>query len=215
MLNSQIQNTALNFLRSFDLVIWDFDGVIKDSVAVKGDIYANLFPHATSLVRRQILNHHYMNGGLSRHEKIPLYMGWCGIPVTSTNIQEFLVAFSRQSVVQVVNSPWIPGVKEYLRSNIIKQRFYVVSATPLCELNQIIEKLKIDNCFVGTYGSPCPKKVAITKILDQEKAIPSDAVFVGDSQLDYEAASACGVPFFLRGEANIKIASTHNLANFL
>jgi phosphoglycolate phosphatase-like HAD superfamily hydrolase len=210
------ESSALKLLRSSRLVIWDFDGVIKDSVSAKGNIFADIFSNATSQTRQRILDHHHRNGGVSRYVKIPLYMSWCNIPETNENRDRLFSLFARQSFESVVNAPWIEGVQEYLRINEKKQRFYLVTATPVKEIQQIIAALDIDTCFLGAFGSPLQKKEAILSILDKEKGLKrSDSVFIGDSEVDYEAATACGVPFILRGEANGKIPAVHSLSNFL
>ena len=207
-------SAALKFLSSAKLVIWDFDGVIKDSVSAKGSIFADIFSGATPQIRQRILDHHDRNGGLSRYAKIPLYMKWCGIAETGENIDKYLALFSSQSIHRVIASPWIEGVENYLKYHSKSQKYYLVSATPADELKHIIEKLGINDCFFGIFGSPVPKKEAILMILEQECVKPTDAIFIGDSQIDYESATACGVPFVLRGQPCTLISSIGSISNF-
>ena len=195
--------------------MWDFDGVIKDSVEVKGSIFADIFPSAPQQIREKILRHHSCNGGLSRYKKIPLYMMWCRIPESRENIKKYLVSFSSQSIDKVVSSAWVEGVESHLKTFSKSQRFYIVSATPADELTHIVEKLRINDCFLGIFGSPASKKQIILEILNQETAAPSDAVFIGDSQIDHDSAAACGVPFILRGQPGITISSAYSLETFL
>jgi len=201
-------------ISSAKLVIWDFDGVIKDSVSVKGSIFVDIFQDANAQTRQRILDHHRRNGGLSRYKKIPLYMKWCGIPETDENIDKYLALFSSQSTRKVIASPWIEGADNYLKSHAKLQKFYLVSATPADEIEYILEKLEISDCFLGAFGSPVSKKEAISMILNQESMTPADALFIGDSQIDSESASECGVPFVLRGKPCTGISSTYSLDNF-
>ena len=54
-------------------IIFDFDGVIKDSVDIKTNAFAEIFSkYGTSIVDK-VLDHHKMNGGISRFEKIKHY----------------------------------------------------------------------------------------------------------------------------------------------
>ena len=207
-------NEALGLLKSSKLVMWDFDGVIKDSVSVKGTIFADIFPGAAPQVRKKILDHHNRNGGLSRYKKIPLYMRWCGIPETEKNISDHIAMFSSQSIQRVVDSPWIEGALNHLRHYSRLQKFYLVSATPIDELMQITMRLNIDNCFLGIFGFPTSKKEAILTILTQERASPTDAIFIGDSLIDYESASACGVPFIFRGQPSASIVPSYRISDF-
>ena len=63
----------------YDLIFWDFDGVIKESVSVKTDAYLELFRPYGSDVCKQVKNHHLANGGMSRFDKIPLYLKWADL----------------------------------------------------------------------------------------------------------------------------------------
>ena len=58
----------------YDLIFWDFDGVIKESVSVKTDAYVELFSLYGSDICKQVRKHHLANGGMSRYDKIPLYL---------------------------------------------------------------------------------------------------------------------------------------------
>ena len=59
-------------------IFWDFDGVIKDSVSLKSDAFSELFSSSDKAVVNKINEHHELNGGVSRYEKIPLYLEWSG-----------------------------------------------------------------------------------------------------------------------------------------
>ena len=56
-------------------IIFDFDGVIAESVQVKSDAFAELYkPYGTEIVKK-VVEHHEANGGMSRYEKIRFYHG--------------------------------------------------------------------------------------------------------------------------------------------
>ena len=57
---------------------WDFDGVIKESHTVKTDLFTSLFQGEDSKLIERVAKHHKENGGLSRHEKLPIYLKWLG-----------------------------------------------------------------------------------------------------------------------------------------
>ena len=46
------------------LVFWDFDGVIKDSLEVKGKVFSQLFQMASPELISRIIAHHAANGGM-------------------------------------------------------------------------------------------------------------------------------------------------------
>ena len=57
------------------IIFWDFDGVIKDSVQIKSKAFGNLFAQFGNIISKRVIEHHESNGGMSRFEKIPIYLG--------------------------------------------------------------------------------------------------------------------------------------------
>ena len=112
------------------LIFWDFDGVIKDSVNVKTEAYTSLFLPYGHEVATRVRQHHEVNGGVSRFDKIPLYLLWAGELATPERIDEFCTRFSLLVLQKVIDSPWVPGVREYLLLNSGIQYFVLVTATP-------------------------------------------------------------------------------------
>jgi phosphoglycolate phosphatase-like HAD superfamily hydrolase len=188
-------NQALN---SAEVLFWDFDGVIKDSVNVKSMAFEQLFlPFGKSIADRVRL-HHECNGGVSRYDKIPIYLAWAGEAVNDSNIQKFCDRFS--SIVQqaVIDSPWVPGVREYLEANFRRQRFVLVTATPQAEITKILTELNLLYCFTKVYGAPKPKSEAVRECLLQWKYSQEQAILIGDSRSDRDAAEVNGIRFLLR-----------------
>ena len=54
-------------------IIFDFDGVIAESVQVKTDAFAALYASYGADNVSKVVEHHEANGGMSRFEKIRLY----------------------------------------------------------------------------------------------------------------------------------------------
>ena len=77
-----------------EVIFWDFDGVIKDSVEVKSIAFEKLFSDYDQNLADRVREHHERNGGVSRFEKIPLYLSWSNEVVTRKKIQEFSNRFS-------------------------------------------------------------------------------------------------------------------------
>jgi phosphoglycolate phosphatase-like HAD superfamily hydrolase len=185
-------------LRAARVVFWDFDGVIKDSVEVKSVGFEQLFsPYGTAVVE-QIRRHHETHGGMSRYEKIPLYLGWAGEVATKAKVKDFCDRFSRLVFKAVIDSPWVPGVREYLRKEFARQSFVLLTATPQEEIEGILSALDIAHCFERVCGAPSPKAIAIADILRSRHYAAEDALVIGDSESDLQAAEANGVGFLLR-----------------
>jgi phosphoglycolate phosphatase-like HAD superfamily hydrolase len=190
-------------------VFWDFDGVIKESVGVKTAAYVQLFGHTAELAAR-VRTHHELNGGVSRFEKIPLYLGWGGQALTAAAIEAHCAAFAGAVRQAVIDAPWVPGVREYLAAHHERQRFVLVTATPQAEMIDILDALHIGAWFREVHGAPTPKAAAVVGVLRRWRCAPQEAVFVGDARSDYQAASDGGIDFLLRRTAlNGELQKTH------
>ena len=185
-------------IRDKRIVFWDFDGVIKDSVEVKTKAFEALFLPFGSYVADKVVSHHKSNGGLSRFEKIPLYMDWAGLAVEERAVQEFCDSFSLTVKQAVIDSPWVPGVLDCLKQNYKDKIFILTTATPQPEIEEIIDRLAIRHYFQAIFGAPVPKSEAINISLARESCSQQQAVIIGDSESDLLAAKAGGILFLLR-----------------
>ena len=180
------------------LVFWDFDGVVKDSVTVKSSAFQKLFLPFGIDVANRVLQHHEANGGVSRYKKIPVYLKWAGEVASADQVQDFCDRFSNLTQKAVIDSPWVPGVQEYLQAHHARQRFVIVTATPKEEAEKILDALEISHCFREVHGAPASKDSAIRDVLERWQCPPSQALVVGDSETDLYAAEMNKVTFLLR-----------------
>ena len=185
-------------LQSVSIVFWDFDGVIKDSVRVKSLAFEHLFlPYGRNIAARTV-QHHEAHSGISRYEKIPIYLRWAGEPAGPDQIQDFCQRFSQLVRQAVIDAAWVPGVREYLHAYHARQRFVLVTATPQEEIQQILHALALARCFREVHGAPTPKATAIRDVLLRQKCPPEQALVVGDSESDLEAAKENQLDCLLR-----------------
>ena len=77
----------------------------------------------------------------------------------------------------------------------------MVSATPQGELDEILHKLDLTQCFSRIYGAPTRKKDAVRMALAERGLEPGNCLMIGDALADLEAAEANAVPFLLRRHA--------------
>ena len=185
-------------LKAASVVFWDFDGVIKDSVTVKSVAFEKLFLPYGKTVADRVREHHEAHGGVSRHEKMPIYLRWACEPATTHQVNDFCERFSQLVLQAVVDSPWVPGVREYLDAGHAGQRFVLLTATPHGEIKQILHRLGILHCFLEVFGAPTPKADAISDVLRRWQCLPEQALVVGDSDTDFKAAESNQVAFLLR-----------------
>lgn len=175
-------------------VYWDFDGVIKNSNMAKEEAFLDLFPEASSAIKAKIRDHHRANGGLSRFEKIPLYMTWVG--QINQDPSELFRQFGANVLKNVVDSDYIAGALELLESNSESGKYqFLVTATPSSEIQIILEQLSIKSLFSKIVGAPVSKLEAVDILMKTYGAKACDSVFIGDSLHDYIAASHYGIEF--------------------
>jgi phosphoglycolate phosphatase-like HAD superfamily hydrolase len=199
-------------MREYKFIFWDFDGVIKESVNVKTMAYYSLFEKYGHDIASKVKAHHLENGGISRYEKIPIYLEWSGIIPNRDLVCQLCEEFSKLVCRQVIDSPWVPGVKKYLFNNSFKQKFILVSATPQKEIEFILSELKLTNCFLNIYGSPMNKEEAIFETIAKYNLQKNDCLMIGDATSDLEAANKNNIDFlFRKHEFNIKIFKEYNL----
>jgi len=180
-------------------VVFDFDGVLAESVDVKTRAYALLFQDEGEDVVRQVVDFHLKNGGVSRFEKFRFYYSdILHRPLSEERFQELCVQFSCLVVDEVVASPWVDGAKEFLARNEKKYTFAIVSGTPEDELKEIVQRREMDHFFGSVRGSPKDKVTLLGEVMDEYKLKPEEMVFVGDAETDWHAARKTGVPFLWR-----------------
>jgi len=184
-------------LDKFELIFWDFDGVVKESVSVKTDAFVELFRPYGKDVCSRVRRHHCANGGISRYTKIPLYLSWSKIETTHEKVDEFCSKFSEIVTDNVINSPWVPGVESLLRKNTDK-KFILVSATPQKELEDICRALELTHIFYKIFGSPANKSDVIKSVIDSTDTQYKKCLMIGDSLTDYNAAKNSNISFLLR-----------------
>jgi len=189
---------TLDLIKKSTTVFWDFDGVIKESVEVKSDAFEQLFISFGKDIAKKVRNHHEENGGISRFDKLPIYLDWAEQPLSERLITKYAENFSQLVKQRVVDSPWVAGVLDYLQNNYKKQQFFLVTATPQKEIDDILSQLDIVKYFKQVVGSPTSKIKAIKILLKRYNINSQKAIMVGDSVSDYESAKSNHVAFILR-----------------
>ena len=185
-------------MRDRRVLFWDFDGVLKESVDVKTRAFVRLFESFGADIARRVREHHESNGGMSRFDKLPLYMGWAGIAASDDAVSRYCELFSAAVFRAVIDAPWVPGAREYLEANHSRQHFVIVTGTPQAEIAQILEQLGIADWFCEVHGAPTAKAAAIQSALASLGCRARDAMMIGDSESDLSAAAATNVDFLLR-----------------
>lgn len=181
-----------------DAIIFDFDGVICESVDAKTEAFRKLFQGCPEHLDK-IIQFHIVNGGMSRYEKFKvIYRDFLKVKLTEEEARRLGQRFTEYSYDSVVNSAFVKGAHEFLNKYYKRLPLFVVSGTPQEEMISVIMKRKLNHFFQGAYGSPQSKSALIMKILSKGNFDADKVVFVGDSINDYIGADQAGVRFIGR-----------------
>lgn len=179
-----------------DVVIFDFDGVLVESVNVKTKAFAALYEEYGEDIVRRVVEHHREHGGVSRYEKFRHYHSeFLGIELSENEVEELAQRFSALAEERVIAAPYVDGALEVLEQYSSRVPLFVASGTPETELIRIVEKRGMKRFFQGVYGSPVRKADIIRRILDEHNFRAAASFMVGDAMTDYLAAKETNVPF--------------------
>lgn len=162
------------------ILIFDFDGVICDSVNVKTDAFSELYKMYGKDVQKAVVQYHLDNGGISRFEKIKYFQkNILGVDIIEEDVNSLAKKFSELAKEKVIQSPYIPGVLEFIKRSSEIVPIYICTGTPEDEIFEILERKKLTPYFTGVYGSPKTKNEIIQSIIAESKAVLTEIVFFG------------------------------------
>ena len=182
-----------------EAIIFDFDGVLAESVNIKGDAFVELYKNEGEDIQKQVLAYHQENGGVSRFDKIRYYETvLCGRSVTEQGVIDIANRFAEIVESGVIQSDWVSGAKDVLEQYYQKLPLYVASATPQDELRRIVEARKMSHYFKEINGTPKKKDEHLADILSENGYQAMRTLMIGDAITDYNAAQKNGTVFIGR-----------------
>ena len=185
-------------MKHYSAYIFDFDGVIKDSVKVKSQAFVQLYASEGREFQQKIEEYHLSNGGISRYVKFKVWNEWLGRSTSEQAIEELAKKFAQLVVDNVVASPFVVGALEALKSASENALTFIATGTPDDEINLILSQLGLGKFFREVHGSSRKKVTIVNDILERFHLTPEVVLFIGDAQTDYKAALDNGVDFYLR-----------------
>ena len=204
-----------NFLNK-KVILWDFDGVLMDSMPVRDRGFELVLKEFPSQEIEQLLKFHRANGGLSRYVKFRYFFE--EIRKTSISQKEIAAWASKFSEVMKTKlrdkALLINDSLEFVESNSSLMSMHIVSGSDQAELRYLCQELNISSHFLSINGSPTPKKELVSEILEAYGYNKDDVVLVGDSINDFEAAQANGINFIGYNNEDLKKISPFYIEKF-
>ncbi len=187
-------------LHGLDAVIFDFDGVLVESVDVKTHAFAALYAEYGEEVVARVVDYHLHHGGISRFDKFRYFQTeiLCGPPLDDETVANLAESFSSLVVDKVVATSMVTGAQAFLDECHGRIKLFVVSGTPTDELDEILRRRRLRDYFAAIYGSPASKGRNISELLHDHAIPASRTVMIGDAIADYEGAASNSVNFLGR-----------------
>ena len=198
----------------FEVILWDFDGVIIDSNSVREFGFREVLKEFDSEQVEQLIAFHNANGGWSRYVKFRyFYEEILKRPISESKVQELASRFSSIMVKSLPNSELLIeetiGFIQEMSSQ--GKQMHIVSGSDGNELRSLCEQLELSKYFKSIHGSPTPKPALVKAIIDHDNISASQYCLIGDAVNDYEAASQNKIQFF--GYNNAKLVKYGHYIN--
>jgi phosphoglycolate phosphatase-like HAD superfamily hydrolase len=178
-------------------ILFDFDGVILDSMPIRDSGFAYLFKEYPEEQVTLLLNYHRNNGGLSRYHKIRyFYENILGKSITEEEVMVYAGRFSDIMRQQLLDPKLIiHDTIDFIKANYERFPMHVVSGSDGNELRWLCEQLGIATYFLSIEGSPTPKIKLVEDLLAKYEYQPAQTVLIGDSINDFDAAQKNNIEF--------------------
>jgi len=184
---------------SIKAIIFDFDGVIAESMDIKTQAFVHLFKEYPEEVVKKIVKFHLDNGGLSRYKKFRIiYRDLLNKQLTKQEEERLAREFSKFCYDKMINCSFVKGVEDFLERNHKKYMLFIASGTPQDEIDSIIRDRGLNKYLKEIWGSPKTKGEISKMILDKYNLKKEEVVFVGDAPTDYMGAKEVGIKFIAR-----------------
>lgn len=184
---------------ALDAVVFDFDGVIVESLDIKADVFSALFSEESPAQRAAVVALHHAHGGIDRYVKFEMiHREILHRPLTAERKAWLGRRFEELVVERVVACPMVAGAQKTLDALKGRLPMAVASGTPDAELKDIIQRRGLSGYFVAAEGSPRRKAEIIAGLMIKYGWDASRVLMLGDAGADWEAARATGIGFIGR-----------------
>jgi phosphoglycolate phosphatase-like HAD superfamily hydrolase len=197
-------------------ILWDFDGVILDSMSVRDWGFREIFKNNKKEDVDQLIRYHRQNGGLSRYVKIRYFHeDILQIPINDSEVLAYANSFSDLMRTRLIDkSNLIQETVNFIRLNSENYNFHIVSGSDQEELRFICSRLNLSNYFLSIHGSPTPKNELVKNLISNHNYIFTDTILIGDSVNDYEAARKNDLSFYGYNNLELKSISDFYIEGF-
>lgn len=187
-------------------ILWDFDGVIVDSMKVRDWGFRVIFTDYETEHVQSLLKYHRQNGGLSRYVKIRYFFeNILNQTISNERVEYFAEQFSLLMKERLTDkNNLIDETLNFIRRKYEDYNFHIVSGSDQNELQYLCKELEIEHYFISINGSPTPKNKLVADVLKKWDYAQEETCLIGDSVNDYDAAVINSIRFFGYNNTELK-----------
>ena len=199
-------------------IIFDFDGVILDSVPTKTEGFKKLFQEFPTELVDKLIEYHIQNGGISRYKKIKYFFNeLINQDISEDEVLNYANMYSQITKKELTNQKYIiEDTVNFIKQNHKKYNMHIASGADENDLRYICENLDLSQYFLSINGSPKIKSDIVKTILEFNNYKNEETILIGDSLNDYEASSENDIEFYGYNNCDLKkfkyIESFHNFS---
>lgn len=187
----------INFPSNVKSIVFDFDGVILDSVNTKTEGFEKLFSTYSKDKVRLLVEYHLQNGGVSRFEKIRYFFeSIMNQSISESQINDLADEFSQITLNELSHNRYrIQEVFDFIKIHHAVYELHIVSGADESDLRQLCEVHGLVPYFQQILGSPEVKLNNLIQVIQSSQYEKDEFLMVGDSTTDSEAAEMAGIDF--------------------
>lgn len=183
---------------AYDHLVFDCDGVILDSNAVKTEAFREIArPHGASAAEA-LVAYHLEHGGETRQEKMRVFVEQILERPPDADArktaEELVSRFGEACRKALSQCATVPGVEAFLERCAGRIPCYVVTGGSQAEVRSLFAERGLDRHFEAILGNPASKRDNMRR-LAEGGAFVGRGLYFGDAALDRELAIEFGQDF--------------------
>ncbi len=189
-----------------EAILFDFDGVLVDSMHIRDLGYREIFKEFSLDLVNQLIKYHRINGGLSRYVKIRyFYEKLLGREISDKKVNQLAEQFSAIMRPKLKDrSIIINEALSFVKRCYKKIPLHIVSGSEQDELRCVCEFIEIGSYFLTIEGSPTSKNDLVSSVLSSYGYDSEKTILIGDTINDYDAAKSNKVIFYAYNNGSIE-----------
>ncbi len=184
-------------VKPIDLVVFDCDGVLLDTMASKLEAFRCWVPEVHAEKRQEFMDYIMTGFGKSRVYHIAhFYREILKEEPDPVFLEAEIERFTDICEPLCASSSWRAGSREFVEAcHAAGVARYVLSGVPQQQLEDMLASVGATDLFDAIIGSPPQKPESLERILEETDTPAHRAVFIGDANADQVAAIHVGAHF--------------------